>query len=84
MSNGYYVTSSGSTYYQGSYAYILRSDYSMSYAFIDEGTLTISYEGDNITVELEAKDLGATEYTQSIRALRFCKSSSRASVPTRR
>lgn len=58
MSNGYYVTSSGSTYYQGSYAYILRSDYSMSYAFIDEGTLTISYEGDNITVELEAKDLG--------------------------
>ena len=58
MSNGYYVLSSGSTFYQGSYAYILRSDYSMSYAFIDKGTLTISYEGDNITIELEAVDLG--------------------------
>ena len=58
MSNGYYVTTSGLTSYHGSYAYILRSDYSMCYAFIDEGTLTISYEGDNMTVELEAKDLG--------------------------
>lgn len=58
MSTGYYVTSSGITSYHGSYAYILNSDYSTRFAFIDEGTLTISYEGDNITVELEAKDLG--------------------------
>lgn len=58
LSNGYYDITSGSAFYKGSYAYIMQSDYSQKFAFINEGTLTISYEGENMTIELEAKDLG--------------------------
>lgn len=58
LSNGYYDISSGVVAYQGSYAYVMRSDYTQTFAFLDQGTLTISYEGENMTIELEAKDLG--------------------------
>lgn len=58
---GGYKIMSGMSACEGSYCYVLSStDWSMTYAFFNEGTLTISYEGENdstMKVELESTDL---------------------------